>query len=232
MFFIHCTMNVKTERLYEITWKEQVIVLGKFYAVKNGKNIGIYDTWDECKSQVYGYPGAVYKSFKTLKEADEYMRRSDDYEEINGRGGMISETDGNIPVAFVDGSYNIKTKVYGYGGYISFNGKKTIFSGSGSEPEYAEMRNVAGEIKGSMAAIQLAIDMGLPTLIVYFDYMGIKSWANGDWKTNKPGTKKYKEFIDNASEKINIIFRKVRAHTGVDGNEEADLLAKKSAGIG
>ena len=73
--------------------------------------------------------------------------------------------------------------------------------------------------------------MGLDTLVVYFDYMGIKSWATGDWKTNKPGTKKYKEFIDKASKKINIIFKKVRAHTGVDGNEEADMLAKKAAGI-
>ena len=50
-------------------------------------------------------------------------------------------------------------------------------------------------------------------------------------QTNKPGTKKYKEFIGKASKKINIIFKKVRDHTGVDGNEEADMLAKKAAGI-
>ena len=156
------------------------------------------------------------------------MRKS---EEINGNHNESVEIDNKTPVAFVDGSYNIKTNVYSYGGYISVNGKKTIFSGSGSEPEYADMRNVAGEIKGSMAAIDMAIDMGLDTLVVYFDYMGIKSWATGDWKTNKPGTKKYKEFIDKASKKINIIFKKVRAHTGVDGNEEADMLAKKAAGI-
>ncbi len=205
--------------------------MGKFYVVKNGKKPGIYNTWEECKSQVYGYPGAIYKSFKTLDEANEYMGKSDDYEEINGNHNESAEIDNKTPVAFVDGSYNIKTNVYSYGGYISVNGKKTIFSGSGSEPEYADMRNVAGEIKGSMAAIDMAIDMGLDTLVVYFDYMGIKSWATGDWKTNKPGTKKYKEFIDKASKKINIIFKKVRAHTGVDGNEEADMLAKKAAGI-
>ena len=193
--------------------------MGKFYVVKNGKKPGIYNTWEECKSQVYGYPGAIYKSFKTLDEANEYMGKSDDYEEINGNHNESVEIDNKTPVAFVDGSYNIKTNVYSYGGYISVNGKKTIFSGSGSEPEYADMRNVAGEI------------MGLDTLVVYFDYMGIKSWATGDWKTNKPGTKKYKEFIDKASKKINIIFKKVRAHTGVDGNEEADMLAKKAAGI-
>ena len=37
--------------------------MAKFYAVKEGKKPGIYHTWDECKEQVNGYSGAVYKSF-------------------------------------------------------------------------------------------------------------------------------------------------------------------------
>lgn len=45
----------------------------KFYAVRKGKNPGIYGTWDECKSQVNGFAGAEYKSFKTQSEAKEYM---------------------------------------------------------------------------------------------------------------------------------------------------------------
>ena len=45
----------------------------KFYAVKNGKTPGIYETWDECKENVSGFPGAEYKSFKTLEEAKEFM---------------------------------------------------------------------------------------------------------------------------------------------------------------
>ena len=41
----------------------------KFYAVRVGRLPGVYATWDECKSQVNGYPGAKYKSFPTLEEA-------------------------------------------------------------------------------------------------------------------------------------------------------------------
>ena len=41
----------------------------KFYAVKKGKIPGIYNSWDDCKKMVDGFPGAVYKSFKTLEEA-------------------------------------------------------------------------------------------------------------------------------------------------------------------
>ena len=35
----------------------------KYYAVKKGRKTGIFTTWDDCKAQVNGYKGAVYKSF-------------------------------------------------------------------------------------------------------------------------------------------------------------------------
>lgn len=44
----------------------------KYYAVRNGRKAGVFDTWDEAKKQVVGYPGAMYKSFKTKKEALDY----------------------------------------------------------------------------------------------------------------------------------------------------------------
>ena len=47
--------------------------MAKFYAVKEGKKPGIYHTWDECKEQVNKFPGAIYKSFKTLEEAEKYL---------------------------------------------------------------------------------------------------------------------------------------------------------------
>jgi ribonuclease HI len=45
----------------------------KFYAVVKGCTPGVYTTWDEAKEQVNEYPGAVYKSFKTREEAEEFM---------------------------------------------------------------------------------------------------------------------------------------------------------------
>lgn len=48
----------------------------KFYAVRKGKSIGIYDNWDDCKCQVHGYPGCQYKSFSSLKEAEDYLAQS------------------------------------------------------------------------------------------------------------------------------------------------------------
>lgn len=42
----------------------------KYYAVKVGRNTGIFDNWDDCKSQVIGYSGAIFKGFEKLEDAE------------------------------------------------------------------------------------------------------------------------------------------------------------------
>ena len=41
----------------------------KFYVVWNGVVPGVYKTWDDCKAQVSGYDGAIYKSFRSFADA-------------------------------------------------------------------------------------------------------------------------------------------------------------------
>ncbi|HZW69160.1 MAG TPA: ribonuclease H family protein [Pseudogracilibacillus sp.] len=43
----------------------------KYYVVWKGRNTGIYNSWNECKAETEGFPGALFKSFPTLKEAEE-----------------------------------------------------------------------------------------------------------------------------------------------------------------
>lgn len=42
----------------------------KFYVVWHGVEPGIYSSWNECKQQINGFDGAVYKSFTTKEEAE------------------------------------------------------------------------------------------------------------------------------------------------------------------
>ena len=135
-------------------------------------------------------------------------------------------------LAYVDGSFNLSTGVYGYGGVLLCrDGSIRPLQGHGRDETLRTMRNVAGEIHGSMAAIQAASDAGIASITIFYDYMGIEMWANGQWKTNKEGTRAYKAFIEAIRPRIEIRFQKVAAHTGVRFNELVDQLAKASVGI-
>ena len=191
----------------------------KYYAVRKGRKPGIYRSWDECKSQVFKCEGAEYKSFITEAEALSYM------------GAVKDVIEESASYAYVDGSFNAATGVYGFGGFLMHDGNKYILSGSGDDKEMASMRNVAGEILGSMSAVQKAIELGIESVDVYFDYMGIRAWALGEWKRNKKGTIAYYDYMQSVKDKIAVNFVKVKVHSGVEGNEEADRLAKKAVGI-
>lgn len=196
----------------------------KYYAVRIGKRPGIYNSWSECEGQVKGYSGAEYKSFISLEKAKIYLENQNE----NPLEKTMEDLDINEMIAYVDGSFRENIKYYGYGVVAFFKEGKEIYFGKGNEEGYLEMRNVAGEIKGAMAAMDLALNKNKDVLYLHFDYMGIEKWAKGEWKTNKLGTRKYKEYYDFVKKDLNVKFIKVKAHSGDIYNDEADALAKKA----
>ena len=204
----------------------------KYYAVRVGKVPGIYQTWDECKKNVHGFPAAEYKSFPSVEEAKVYMGR-EAVQEINGKtgSGNMEDVMPDNDYAFVDGSFNIATGVYGYGGFLMHDGVRYELSGNGSDKEMASMRNVAGEIFGSMAAMEYAVNHGITNLSIYYDYMGISKWCTGEWKANKKGTIAYRDYYNKIKTKVNVQFEKVKGHSGDKYNDMADMLAKKACGV-
>ena len=193
--------------------------LKKYYAVRIGHKPGIYNSWPECKTQIHKFPGAIYKSFATLSEAEEFIKI------------VEKKSSNNSSYAYVDGSFNNYTKFYGYGGFIMHNNQKYIIQGKGNDPNLVEMRNVAGEISGCKEVAKKAIQLGIRELDIFYDYAGIKEWATGSWKRNKEGTKQYYYFMQSIKPIISINFRKVEGHSGNEGNDEADRLAKEAMGI-
>ena len=183
----------------------------KYYAVKKGRKTGVFDTWGECQKQVTGFSGAEFKSFGTLEEARAFAG--------------LGDASGS------DGSFRADTGEFSYGMVILAEGEEKCFCQKMTDPELALMHNVAGEIKGSEAAMQYALDHEIPEIVIYHDYEGIAKWCTGAWKANKEGTRVYQAFYQEASRKVKVHFVKVKGHSNDKYNDMADQLAKKALGI-
>lgn len=201
----------------------------KYYAVRVGRSTGVFLTWAECQKQVTGFPGAVFKSFTTIEEAENFVKGI--VPQIEESGEQILKAEPGALVAYVDGSYNVANNQFSYGMVLLDGEQELKFQQFFIDEELASMRNVAGEIKGAEAAMRYAVEQGFQKLYIYHDYEGIAKWCLGEWKTNKEGTKAYKAYFDSIRDKLQVVFVKVAAHTGDKYNEMADKLAKEALGI-
>lgn len=198
----------------------------KYYAVKAGRKTGVFESWDECKSAVSGFSGAAYKSFTNREDAIDFVNGSAKSQKAQNREEKQSEA-----FAYVDGSYDDTTKSYSYGMVMMHGEDELHFFKKFEKDDMSDMRNVAGEIEGSMAAMKYCIENGIKSINIFYDYEGIQKWCNGDWKAKKEGTKRYVEFYKDASKLVDVDFIKVKGHSGDKYNDLADELAKKALGL-
>jgi len=89
---------------------------GGFYAVKHGRNVGIYPTWAECESQVKGFPGARYKKFGSQSEAQDF---------INEGSSSNSSRNTSLGVRNTN-SFKSKTQGYSFGASTSLKRTKIL----------------------------------------------------------------------------------------------------------
>jgi len=201
----------------------------KVYAVRKGRQAGLFYSWPACQEQIKGYSGAEYKSFITEEEASTYLAGGASIAQLAPIEMIKPASD--IMLAYVDGSYNAQTKEYSAGVVVLWRGGEIRFSEKADDPELRGMRNVAGEIMGAQIAMRYAVEEAASILVIYHDYEGVEKWCTKAWEAKQNGTKKYKAYYDKLEKQLDIRFVKVKAHSGDLYNEQADRLAKNALGL-
>ncbi len=132
-------------------------------------------------------------------------------------------------VAYVDGSFNKNTGVYGSAAILIAN--DTIIATKTSRgTKMNSMWNIAGEISAAALAVKLAEEYMPDSLLIKYDCEGVAKWPLGEYRAKNEYTQKYVEFM-NKPRSFPIYYEHVKAHTGDKYNEMADDMALGAAGL-
>lgn len=216
----------------------------KYYAVKKGHHPGIYSTWEECQAQVTGFSGAIYKSFPSRTEAEQWLKTAD-----HQPATKIDETsDDNVIYVFTDGGSRNHGNKRGehvkqsdkaaWALLIMKNGQKFTSTGG----EYGATNNRM-ELMALRNALYILIKNGkqddqiIATLDSHYVLDPImkgwlKGWQRRGWKTssgtpvaNQKLWSQLEQFLPQFS---HLRFQWTKGHADNDGNVTVDHLLNQT----
>lgn len=200
-----------------------------YYAVKVGRNKGIYATWTECQRQISRFSGCKYKKFPTRSEAEDYI----------GLGALSKvRPASNAVTVYCDGA-------------CRGNGKVGAIAGVGVWWSHGDIRNISERCPGRQSnnrAELIALvrvheqTMNVTTPLTIktdskYSINCMETWLR-TWQLNGFMGSKGKpienepiiRYLAKLRERVRRLGRKVAldyvpGHTGIEGNEQADRYA-------
>lgn len=143
--------------------------MGKYYAVANGRQTGVFNSWDACKDSTNGYSGARFKSFSTAQEAQAF---------VNSGGNSSSSSRGysGARSSGYSGGYSGGSSGGYSGGYSRSSGSSSGSSSGGYSRSYSG--GSSGYSSGSGSASQKS---------VRYENVYTDGSARGNGRTNATG---------------------------------------------
>ena len=223
----------------------------KYYAVRRGRNPGVYTDVNEYRAQVDGFEGYLARVFKNEQEAKDYVSgkitdteiREAKSRDLRGIACTLSAKNQNdwdlkwraaqTVAAYVDGSHNDETNKCGYGVVITTgDGREILLYGVSKEASKTGLRSTAAEISGCMAAIEWAKQKHVKKLILICDCSSVIELAMKGGRPNNEFMRKfvyfYKDIVRDG--KIEIEFKKIAGHVGNEYGDLSDALARYALG--
>ena len=216
----------------------------KYYVVWSGRRTGVFDDWETTRSLVDGHPGARYKSFPTLAEAQSAFRagatalpRRKAAKDVDTRQSLSAEKDEKTDtVIFCDGACDPNPGKAGSGMAVYRDDELSelwygLYTPAGTN-NIAELN----ALHQAMLFAEKEIESGRTVMIRSDSAYGLNAitkWAAGweqkGWRRaggeimNLELIKKiYADFCRIGGR---IKLKHVSAHVGIEGNELADRMA-------
>jgi ribonuclease HI len=228
-----------------------------FYAVANGRTIGIFLNWNDCNNSVKGYKNALYKKFDTKEEADNFIKANKiNIDDINNK--IQNQKHNNVIMNSKDDNIVFNPDYYVYtDGACSNNGRDNALAGIGIFFGIHDNRNISKKIEGKqtnntaeLTAIvetyhiiendilngkKIAIVSDSEYAIKCVSSYGEKCYKKG-WNVDIPNKELVKTAYEMYKDKLNVQFIHIKAHThNTDihsfGNDNADKLANIAIGL-
>jgi len=227
-----------------------------YYAVYKGYKPGIYLSWDECKVNVLGYKGAIFKKFNDLNSANNFVNQNyNNTISTHSDLAEITNLSENINLLETINIENSTIRVSTDGSCYN-NGKQTAFGGYGIYFGQNDPRNVSKAIIGNVtnniaeltaiihafSILENEINKGIKIEIVTDSKYCIKCFTdygrkceNKNWGKNESKTIPNLDLVKKGYYIVkhhpNITFIHVYSHTNNKDiysieNSHVDLLAK------
>lgn len=197
----------------------------KYYAVRVGRQPGIYTTWAQAEAQVKGFSGAEHQSFPTREAAQEYLDHIPKQLVTHINGIDVANTDGSCVNGRAGYGFLLQGKEY-YGPLIQSDGTRDGFT------------NNQAELSAIYMCITTAMGLKIPKLIIRTDSdysincltKWRDKWNNNGWQTSGGEDVKNVALIQSIISllaSIDVTFVWVKGHSGDPGNDMADKLANQ-----
>ncbi len=213
----------------------------RFYAIRKGRQPGVYSTWPEAEQQVKGYGGAIFKGFASEEEAEKWLTghetaiSSKKSVKIQQKRPVIQQPKEGEIFIYTDGGAINNPGPGGYGVVILAGNEKQELSGG-----FRYTTNNRMELTAAIVGLENV----LPTdkkIVLFSDssYLvngvmkrWVNSWQRNGWiKSDKSPVLNVDlwEKILHLCKDMDIVFKWVKGHAGNPCNERCDTLAVQSA---
>jgi ribonuclease HI len=162
----------------------------EFFAVKVGRQPGIYYNWADCAAQITGFSNASFKKFDSISRARQFL----------GEAPSIRTL-----IAYIGGSRIDDTLGVGVHFYDPDTDELAIGIGTFSVSTCRKIAKWAPYFVGCYFAIRQAIMEKYQQLIICTNEPDLKHWARKDYGPYTYMSSRFKDLINN-SKSIEIIF--------------------------